>query len=142
MKTREEVKEYMRIYYQKNKAKWQVYKDKWVSENPEINRASKLKYNDANKAKRAAYNKQWAQSNAGKVTAYARAYQLAKVNAAPKWLSDEDHKAIEEFYANRPEGYHVDHIVPLKGKTVCGLHVYWNLQYLPAVENIKKSNKL
>ena len=58
--------------------------------------------------------------------------------ATPKWV---DIEAIANIYANRPEGYHVDHIIPLKGKEVSGLHVPWNLQYLPAKVNMAKRNK-
>jgi hypothetical protein len=61
-----------------------------------------------------------------------------KIQATPAWA---DKKKIKQIYDNCPPGFHVDHIVPLKGKTVCGLHVETNLQYLPARENMKKSNK-
>lgn len=61
--------------------------------------------------------------------------------ATPTWLTKSQIEDIKKFYLNRPSGYHVDHIVPLSGKIVCGLHVSWNLQYLPAIDNIKKRNK-
>ena len=56
----------------------------------------------------------------------------------PKWANKDK---IREIYKNCPNGYHVDHIVPLKGKNVWGLHVEHNLQYLTASDNQKKHNK-
>lgn len=55
----------------------------------------------------------------------------------PKWA---DTLAIADFYSNCPPGYHVDHIIPLRGKLVSGLNVVDNLQYLTASENRKKNN--
>lgn len=51
-------------------------------------------------------------------------------------------KEIISIYENRPIGYHVDHIIPLNHPDVSGLHVPWNMQYLPADENLKKSNRI
>jgi 5-methylcytosine-specific restriction endonuclease McrA len=61
--------------------------------------------------------------------------------ATPLWLSESNRKRIIEIYEECPDGYHVDHIVPIKGLNVCGLHVPWNLQYLLEVLNLEKYNK-
>jgi hypothetical protein len=56
----------------------------------------------------------------------------------PAWA---DLNLITKFYQNCPEGMVVDHIIPLQGRTVSGLHVLSNLQYLTLEENLKKSNR-
>jgi hypothetical protein len=68
--------------------------------------------------------------------------------ATPPWLSSEQKSQVEIFYSHAKdcqivtgESYHVDHIIPLQGSNVCGLHVPWNLQVLPSDVNIRKSNK-
>jgi hypothetical protein len=69
--------------------------------------------------------------------------------ATPKWLTKEQENAILDVYKKAKElekkdgiKRHVDHIIPLQGKTVCGLHVSWNLEVLTSKENISKGNKL
>jgi len=57
----------------------------------------------------------------------------------PQWA---DTAAIEAFYQQCPEGYHVDHIIPLKGRAISGLHTLDNLQYLTKEQNENKSNKI
>jgi len=73
------------------------------------------------------------------LTAAENKRRAAKLNATPGWV---DVALLKTVYINCPRGMTVDHIIPLQGKTVCGLHVPWNLQYLTASENSRKSNKL
>ena len=56
-------------------------------------------------------------------------------------LSKKYNKELTQIYRNCPPGYHVDHIYPLAGKNSSGLHVPWNLQYLPALRLILEDNK-
>jgi 5-methylcytosine-specific restriction endonuclease McrA len=69
--------------------------------------------------------------------------------ATPSWLSKEQKTGIQSVYdcarsMTLSSGilHHVDHIIPLKGRAVCGLHVSWNLQVLTRDENVRKSNKV
>lgn len=71
----------------------------------------------------------------------------AKIQATPHWLTKNQRGRIMQVYALTQQlqevlgaVYHVDHIVPLVSKNVCGLHVWWNLQPLSEVENVKKGN--
>jgi 5-methylcytosine-specific restriction endonuclease McrA len=61
----------------------------------------------------------------------------------PSWVNKAE---LLEIYAKCPKGFHVDHIIPLKGlidsRPVSGLHVPWNLQYLTAEQNLKKHNRI
>ena len=82
--------------------------------------------------------KRWQQNNKDKVRLKAANERAARLQRSPQWA---DKEAIKDFYLNCPEGHHVDHIVPLRGKEVSGLHVIENLQYLPAKENMSKGNR-
>ena len=68
----------------------------------------------------------------------AREYQMRKIERTPPWA---DMEKIDEVYETRAKGYHVDHIVPLKGELVSGLHVHYNLQHLTAEDNLNKGNR-
>jgi len=85
------------------------------------------------------YATKWRKQNRGLWNSYGAKRRAAQLNATPPWA---DLEAIKTFYQNCPYGYEVDHIIPLQGETVCGLHVLENLQYLTALENRRKSNKL
>lgn len=67
--------------------------------------------------------------------------------AQPTWA---DKSIIKQIYAHRDRlnkkfmhlgPFHVDHVVPIMGKLVCGLHVEFNLRVIPQKENLEKSNK-
>ena len=90
----------------------------------------------------------WQKLNRSRCREISRRYSLAKRNSAPPWLNEQQRKEIEIFYwlaldlrSVTGEEYHVDHIVPLQGKNICGLHVPWNLQVLPSDLNLAKKNK-
>ena len=93
--------------------------------------------------------KAWRKKNSGRVLAWTRERQLSKSRQTPQWLTDFDKLKIECYYSIaamltrvNKEPWHVDHILPLRGKTVSGLHVPSNLRVVPAVENLRKGNRV
>lgn len=88
------------------------------------------------------YIKNYQKNNRGKINAIAAKRRATPLQATPKWLTEEHWAQIYKIYKNCPEGYKVDHIIPIKGKNFCGLHVPWNLQYLTKSDNRKKKNNL
>jgi hypothetical protein len=100
------------------------------------------------KAEWALRNKKYARTHKAKINAKTRAYQVSKINRTPKWIDNEEAWLINEIYElaiKRTEvtGYkwHVDHIIPLRGNNVSGLHTADNLQVILAVDNVRKSNR-
>lgn len=93
-------------------------------------------------------DREYHRNNLPKVLAKNAKRRARELQATPSWLSKQHLGEIETIYEEaarltRETGvlHHVDHIIPLKGKGVSGLHVPWNLRAIPAVENLKKNNK-
>lgn len=117
----------------------------WVIANPDKARETQRKMRQRNLAASNAYQREWAKQNRQKTRAACARRFAKKLNATPLWANSffiaeayrlallrEKHTGIK---------WHVDHIVPLQGETVCGLHCESNLAVIPARENIMKNNR-
>jgi hypothetical protein len=125
--------------------------------------ASKAEYRKRTVEIRSSYMLGWRESNKEHIVAYAKTYRqdnkehynflcqkrkLDKLKRTPAWLTEDDLWAIAEAYdlaALRTQmlgvQFHVDHIIPLRGKKVSGLHVPQNIRVIPGIENMRKTNK-
>lgn len=116
-----------RRWREANRDRRKEHQERWKAKDPV--RVRKI-FSDA--------SRRWANRNPEKCCALVAKRRAAKAKRTPLWS---DLSTIASFYAACPPGHHVDHIVPLRGRNVSGLHVIENLQYLPAEENIKKGNR-
>ena len=141
-------KEYIRAaqkeYYEANKEKLLGNMKVYYASNKEKFNASSKAWKKANREKVSAYNREYSQANPGKVNARTAKRRAAKLQRTPEWACLD---SIKEFYTCAKDlqeltgiEFQVDHIVPLQGELVSGLHVETNLQILTASENSSKSN--
>ena len=135
----------------------------WRDDNIEQARATSAKYRKANRAKCHAASKAWEKANPEKVKAWRLRYnkekaaylqdkciryRAGKANRTPAWLTESDWQHIKCKYEvaamYNKEGldrWDVDHIIPLNGKIVSGLHVPSNLRVIKSLYNKQKANK-
>lgn len=120
-----------KAYFKQHRSRMTLLRKEWIKNNPHKDKEYKNQFQSEHRDKYLKLHKHEEAKRRAK-----------KLKATPQWLTKEDWSKIKEIYANCPDGYHVDHIIPLQGEDVSGLHVPWNLQYLTAKDNLSKSNKL
>jgi hypothetical protein len=136
---------------------------KWVAENPEKVHAIKTRSADKTRADRNARLREksattpgwqtekanrWRKNNRDKARSALQKRRVALTKALPLWFGELDAFVITEANAlacvrEQKTGvkWHVDHVIPLRGKKVSGLHVWNNVRVIPALVNIRKSNQ-
>jgi Tfp pilus assembly protein PilE len=136
-------------FMQKTLANDPQYWKKQYAQNPEKFKTRAINWRNKNPEKAKEVNKKSRAKSRAKLNALQVVRNASKLNATPAWLTKEQKRHIELFYemskrTSERSGFkcHVDHIVPLKGKNVCGLHVPWNLQVVSASYNSMKKNRL
>jgi len=112
---------------------------RYYSEDPEKYKALTVEYRELNRETTNEIQRRYYARNSARIKAEASTYRGLRALRVPPWSETE---RIAQFYANCPDGYEVDHVLPLQGETVSGLHVFANLQYLPRRENRAKHNKV
>lgn len=127
----------------KHKEKRDAYRKQYEQANKDRIAARRA----ATLAERREVKRLWRKNNLGLVLANCAKRRAAKLKRTPAWLTEFDLLKIKCLYQvaamrNRESGYewHVDHIIPLQGEFVSGLHVPSNLQVIPAIDNLRKNN--
>ncbi len=137
---------YDAAYYETNKTKITSRAIQWNLDNKDKRKEICQRSYEKNKAKILQKAKEKRQAEPAKELAKCRARQTSQIQRMPKWA---DKKAIEAFYElarqkTKETGipHHVDHVIPLRGKSVSGFHVESNLRVITSAENLSKGAKL
>jgi len=135
-------------YYETHKEERSEYSKEKYREDKEPYRQRMKKYRETHKEELREKKKIYRENNRGQINARKAKRSAAKIQATPPWLSKDQLIDIEWIYhcavwITEETGipHEVDHIVPLQGEGVRGLHVPWNLQILTAKENASKCNR-
>jgi hypothetical protein len=143
----ENAKRLKKEWYERNKELTKERARAWHLANPAKVSEKNIKHKHKNKDRLNKYNREWFANNKNKRAAYQGKRKAAQLQRTPKWLTESDLRMIEAKYSlaamlTRETGiiHHVDHIIPLQGKKVSGLHVFSNLRVIPGTDNVKKSN--
>jgi hypothetical protein len=138
----------MRAYAARNPEKRRAVVAAWRKANPDKVKVLHDSWRAANLEKYLNISRTWKRRNPAHRRAKAAERRAMKLQRTPAWLTADDFAAIKAIYAEAAEKiaatglcWHVDHIVPLLGKNVSGLHVPWNLQIIPGSENMRKGNR-
>jgi len=141
------IAEYQRIYREANAERIAESKKAWKVRNAEHVKAKDRAYADMYPERRAAARKRWDEANPGVTAAAKAANKRDRAKRVPLWLSEDDRWLIAETYKfaklrTQMTGirWTVDHIIPIKGKLVSGLHVPENLRVVPFKVNARKGN--
>lgn len=138
-----------REYYQANRDEILAKHRDYNTANAEAISKQKQEYYITNKEHILKRSSTYSKANPDVKAAACMKRKAVKLQATPKWLTAEDWYKIRLMYkiaakvtAQTGIKMHVDHIYPLQGKTVCGLHCPDNLQILTETENLSKGNSL
>lgn len=144
----ENAKRLKREWYLENRELTKARATAWVESNPEKRSEILAKNRKDNAESRGAYNRAWFAANSEKRAAYEAKRRATILQRTPRWLTEDDFWMIEQAYdlaklRTSVFGFewHVDHVVPLRGKKVSGLHVPLNLSVIPGADNCRKNAK-
>ncbi len=163
-KNKDKLSSRRKAYYEANKEREAAVNNAYREANPEKIKAIRVAYcenkkeenyartrqwREANKDLANHLTREWRKNNPGKAKESYAARRASEMERTPAWLNEDNKQEMRDMYEAAyelskvfPYELQVDHMIPLRGKEVSGLHVPWNLQLLPAVANASKSNKL
>lgn len=133
-----------RKHFRKNKNKYNARSKVWAALNTEKIKKARKEWVLKNPERYKFLKDKWIASNKKILAFHAAKRRFLVFKSTPIWS---DLETIKNIYEKCPNGFHVDHLIPVKGITsegnrVSGLHVPLNLRYLPAVINISRGNRM